>query len=662
MNNFIQKIINVIRLNRYGKVIVFKKIMYKLNMHKLSFLIDSIKYKKKININFRRHLHVKDIHNVNIANDVSEYTMKKYLSHKFNVLGSGWINVNLNKDCTSHSKEDKYNNIDWHKDHKSGYRFDKNELSSKITFGDLEGVDVKVPWELSRMHHFPQMALSIKSLVSYREKVIYEFKNEVCDFLKNNPIGYGVNWKSTMDVSIRAVNLLIGYDLLKQQDSEEILDSEFEELFLSNIILHGRYIIRNLEINITNDKFGNHYLSNLCGLLFIASYINIKETRKWYEFARKELFEQMKKQFLDDGSNYECSTAYHRLSGELLLYSLGILIRNGENLDNEELRKVNSIAQFAMMITKPNQEIIQIGDNDSGRLLKINLYGKIISKSEALKNYVDLHKCEYDEERTFVENELTIHNIIVCAYAITKYNKFEQYSQKYKVEFTFFESLIGGNSHNFQHAFDYSFNDMSIKNSKILNEDIKFIKKTNIILQSFEGELENSLINYAPNFGLITLTNKDFKFFVRGVPHMHNDFLHFEFCLGKKNYFSDPGTYVYTSFPQLRNDFRSVISHNVPNYGFEPNEFIDIFKSDIRISGEITELSKESIEFVIRFKNIIHIRRFRFKSNTVTVEDFSNIEFKNSISEHKLLSVAYGMLLRNDQDNRDITVEQEEAE
>ena len=46
--------------------------------------------------------------------------------------------------------------IDWQLDFKSG-RWTEATWASRLQYGHLLGVDVKIPWELSRMQHLPQM-------------------------------------------------------------------------------------------------------------------------------------------------------------------------------------------------------------------------------------------------------------------------------------------------------------------------------------------------------------------------------------------------------------------------------------------------------------------------------------------------------------------------
>ncbi len=74
--------------------------------------------------------------------------------------------------------------------------------------------------------------ISIENIIvdeSLKEQNIKEFKCQVLDFILNNPPRMGVNWVCTMDVAIRASNMLIAYDMFIQVDSLGILDDEFKQ-------------------------------------------------------------------------------------------------------------------------------------------------------------------------------------------------------------------------------------------------------------------------------------------------------------------------------------------------------------------------------------------------------------------------------------------------
>ena len=154
----------------------------------------------------------------------------------------------------------------------------------------------------------------------FRPASVYarEFREQVLDFIATNPPRYGVNWFCTMDVAIRAANWLVARDLFRAFGAQ--FDHNFELVFTRSVYEHGRHIAANLENS--GGRRGNHYLSDIAGLLFTAAYLpENDETNCWLAFAIREVANEMAFQFNRDGSNCEASTGYHRLSTEIMLYS-----------------------------------------------------------------------------------------------------------------------------------------------------------------------------------------------------------------------------------------------------------------------------------------------------------------------------------------------------
>ena len=118
-----------------------------------------------------------------------------FLKHRFNFLGSGWVQVRhgmtcrglegyryemgspvhvdiegrwlesrINESNFAESQriwslvDDDYIPIDWHLDFKSGYRWAEDIWYLDVPHGHKPGVDIKVPWELARMQHLPLLA------------------------------------------------------------------------------------------------------------------------------------------------------------------------------------------------------------------------------------------------------------------------------------------------------------------------------------------------------------------------------------------------------------------------------------------------------------------------------------------------------------------------
>jgi len=276
-----------------------------------------------------------------------------------------------------------YRPIDWQKDYKSGYRWQATEWYKNVKIPYKPGVDVKIPWELARLQHLPQMALFALVLPEEKNRLITEFRNEILDFIATNPPRMGVNWVCTMDVGIRATNMLVAYDLFRQIDEQNILDPPFQQIFANSIYEHGLHIIHNLEWSETLTS--NHYLSDIAGLFFIALYLPDGCPRKneWYDFALTELRKEMISEVYDDGTDFEASTCYHRLVLELFFYStfFGVLASpafDGGNYHQAAQRvfgqafvdRLYRMFDAVYYLLKPDGRMPQIGDNDSGQFLK----------------------------------------------------------------------------------------------------------------------------------------------------------------------------------------------------------------------------------------------------------------------------------------------------
>ena len=402
----------------------------------------------------------------NLDNRTVKYLSNMYMQHRFDLLGSGWVeNSYFAKIRGIHGKKfeqkhniekidikgewlkkiipdffvekskkywqqivNPYNPIDWQLDFKSGYRWNAKLKSEKAVevIGKIEGADIKLPWELSRMYHLLQLAF-FSLLTTDKNKYIIEFKNQVLDFVSANPIGYGVNWACTMEVAIRAVNFLLSYDIFREIDRDNILDEEFNEIFYKTIKEHESFIINNLEWS--DYCTTNHYLANICGLIFIACYIG---NTKLLDFAYKEFLSELDKQFYNDGGNFEDSTYYHRLSCEMLTLSFAVLSRF-KKLPEKYIKKIFKMGEFLSILIKDDYTLPQFGDNDSGRFVKLTPCGNF-RYVEEMKKYLNLK--EFFKVYNYRPNEeYWIEDVLNCAVTIA------YFSGLYFKEFDFYGKL-----------------------------------------------------------------------------------------------------------------------------------------------------------------------------------------------------------------------------
>ena len=503
----------------------------------------------------------------------------KICNHIFNLLGSG--DINLGKD------------IKWNEDFKTGFIWE-NIFYKNIKIVDLNNnADVKVPWELSRFQHIPTLGQAY--LLTDDLKYSLEFKNQIENWIKKNPVEMSVNWTCAMDVAIRACNWIVGYYFLKNCSK---IDKKFWIKYNKSLYLHGKYIFKNLENEAQYN--GNHYLSDLAGLIWLGLYFNNfnydKEDAKnnpkiWLNFGLKEFEKEMKNQINPDGTDYEASTAYHCLVTELFLFTSILCSKNNITFSEEYMSKLEKMLDFIMDITKSNGCIPLLGDMDSGRFIILFDYGESRSKRDF--KYLIALGGEYFNHDDF---------------------KFYSYRNNNQTPFWCFENII------------------KVKEKLHINLKSKAYKDGGYyILRNYKIYI---IIKCGPNG-------------MKGNGgHTHNDQLSFELNISGEDFIIDPGTYVYTADYKLRNLFRSTSMHNALQVGnLEQNNFEE---------KELFRINNETKAQLLNFNNkyfkgrhygykdkagIIAEREVKLEDKKVVINDSiikdnENLEYKKYIRFH----------------------------
>jgi Heparinase II/III N-terminus/Heparinase II/III-like protein len=586
-----------------------------------------------------------------------------FLCHFFDLLGSGWVEVFHGMPCggfegyrysmgssvtpdrcgdwldnfinSSNLTESKriwqlvdedYMPIDWQLDFKSGYRWTERTWSRDIRHGHRSGVDIKVPWELARMQHLPQLAWAYicakEERNGFKPAFLYarEFRNQILDFICTNPPRFGVNWCCTMDVGMRIVNWLVAYDLFRSFGVA--FDTEFEAVFKRSIYEHGKHCIGNLE----NEPHlrNNHYLANIAGLLFISAYLpNSPETDFWHSFAVYELVAEMHHQFNADGSNFEASTSYHRLSTEIMLYC-GMLcmslpdekrksltahvkplyalepwqqVRDEPSLQSSVIEvlpewfwlRLERAVEFTFHMTKTTGAIAQIGDNDSGRFLKIWPGYDALTETEARERYRNLSDYDaplpsglyLDEDILDHRHVLEVGGILFGRSDLLQASGLQTPEGALAVRWL--NGITAPSSPHADHQFSRGRTIQLFPWARSVNEwrDRLTNEQGSPLEMHFCARKERPpltndmhLIAYQ-DFGVYLYRSPRLFLAVRcgstgqaeTGAHAHNDQLSIELSIDDEDIVRDPGTYVYTSSPRLRNLFRSTFAHFTPRKG-----------------------------------------------------------------------------------------------
>lgn len=500
-----------------------------------------------------------------------------------------------------------YEPIPWQMDFKSGYTWSPKTWYTEVAYGHLPGVDIKVPWELSRMQHLPMFARAFRT-VEKAERDVYarEFRNEILDFIALNPPQFGVNWRCTMDVGIRVANWLAAYDLFKAFGAS--FDDAFERILASSVYDHGRHIIRNLEYS--PDLRSNHYLSDIVGLLFTALHLpSTDETDAWLVFALQEMGSEMAHEFHENGSNFEGSTSYHRLSTELMLYgalfavqmdrsrrdrvksyrctlhhvqpSLHSIEKQDFDLDRDEIfpgwfwERLAKALRFTSDLLHEDGTIPQIGDNDSGRFLKLHPVYDIVSEQEAVAKYMNLSFPARENALYYDENVLNHEHLaeayrILCRHDDVPLN---------------FETIVLQSLAKRIPAISLTPHCMSAHDDVCVQEFLDTLPLEGLDRQEYhfpkpkEDIFAIRCYPYA-GMGLYIFKSAHLYMTVRcgevgqngNGGHAHNDQLSLTLRIDGEDIIVDPGTYLYTPLPERRNEFRATAAHfTIQKEGMEQN-------------------------------------------------------------------------------------------
>ncbi|HEU4595626.1 MAG TPA: alginate lyase family protein [Pyrinomonadaceae bacterium] len=253
---------------------------------------------------------------------------------------------------------------DWTRDPVSGARWPL-EYHADLRLVRADGGDVRVLWELNRLGHLLTLARAYSATGD--ERFAEEMLRQVFDWREENPVGFGPNWACAMEVSLRAVNLLAAFQLVRRS---ERLDEARLAALLSTFDEHGAHVRRNLEYSYIATS--NHYLSDVAGLFWLGVCLpELEAAREWREFGLRELLREMEKQVLSDGADCEASTGYHRFVTELFLYSFILARANGIEIDERHRQVLRSMLEYLRAYRRPDGRAPLVGDTDGGQFLPV---------------------------------------------------------------------------------------------------------------------------------------------------------------------------------------------------------------------------------------------------------------------------------------------------
>ncbi|WP_426746856.1 alginate lyase family protein [Myxococcus faecalis] len=390
--------------------------------------------------------------------------------------------------------------VDWSLDVLSGHRYplapvERMPLLSK-------GNDPKYPWVMGRLDSAIALAQGYWVETSRRERsrLASAFVMQVLDFLQANPVGQGVQWSCAMEVALRGANL--AQALAMFADAPEVRRAEFLVPLLGSLADHMSWVEAHLEDR--GAVPNNHLVSNHVGLLVVGLlFPELPGASRQVALAVAGLCEQMSAQVHVEGTSFEGSIPYHRLSVEL--FTLALLVARGAGVALGTAYETRLKRMFHAVRAWSSETGLapQIGDNDSGRVFPLRdrgdlEQGYLVGLGAALFGDAALAGGELPDEAAWLLGHV----------GLERYQRLSPGAAPQSISFP-----EGG---------------------------FHVLRGAGAVVTVSAGKQGQ-----------------------RGVGgHSHNDKLSFELHLGGRPVIVDPGTGSYTRDPAMRNALRGTAAHN----------------------------------------------------------------------------------------------------
>ena len=154
--------------------------------------------------------------------------------------------------------------IDWNRDHASGIEAPR-DFSAGIDYRDHRVAgDAKVVWEPNRHHQLVVLARAYR--VTGDDRYAAAIVEQLESWLAQCPFGFGMNWRSPLELAVRLINWTWALDLIADYRS---MPAGFQRKLLESIHLHVWDVARKYS---RGSSANNHLIGEACGVFVATSY------------------------------------------------------------------------------------------------------------------------------------------------------------------------------------------------------------------------------------------------------------------------------------------------------------------------------------------------------------------------------------------------------
>ncbi len=255
--------------------------------------------------------------------------------------------------------------IDWHLDYHSQKRTPLSFYRDLHRADPCVVGDTKNIWELNRQNYLLHLG---KAYFATRERRYYEkWKEIILSWIEGNPHNRGINWESSIELAIRAINWIWSSWFFIEELKQ---DPALREAFHAALSAHARHINDHLSFYFSPNT---HLTCEALGLVYIgASFPSIPSASRWVSRGFDILERELARQVLDDGGYFEMATYYHKYTIDFYLQYLVLGEDRARQAPDAE-SKIKKLITHLALIAEPEGTIPLFGDSDGGELLHLGM-------------------------------------------------------------------------------------------------------------------------------------------------------------------------------------------------------------------------------------------------------------------------------------------------
>jgi heparinase II/III-like protein len=400
--------------------------------------------------------------------------------------------------------------IDWHLDPTTNKHTPLVHWS-KIDYLDpnIAG-DKKVTWELNRHSHF--VTLGQAYWLTGDERFAEAFVLQASSWMDANPPKLGINWASSLELSLRVIAWIWALHLLADSDR---LSPKFVSRLFKYLVAQGRHI----------ESYLSHYFSpnthltgEALGLFYLGAALpELSGASRWRDIGIRVLLDQLTQHIRPDGVYFEQSSYYHRYTADFYTHLIVLARAASVKLPPEVEKRLSLALDHLMFITRPDGTSPLYGDDDGGRLISLNPRPANDFRDTLATGAALLGRRDWK----FVAGEAAIETLwLLGPEALAQYDEMESIAP--------------------------------IETSKPFVEGGYYIMR--------DGWTQQASYLLA-DCGAHGSSNG---------AHAHADALSIEYAAKGKSWLVDPGTFTYTGDAGLRDQFRSTEAHNTITVDGQP--------------------------------------------------------------------------------------------